>query len=123
MDTGVDHAPSLPRGVSLLALVSILLAGLAAAILPSSPTPADSAAPADVFSAERAAAHIDEVASTPRVPGTPDHTAARDYLVSALEELGWRTSVQSGVGWTTGGDPPVQRGTRVGNVIAMIPGS
>ncbi|MGI9209817.1 MAG: M28 family peptidase [Rhodococcus sp. (in: high G+C Gram-positive bacteria)] len=123
MDTGVDHAPSLPRGASLLALVSILLAGLAAAILPPSPTPVDSAAPADVFSAGRAAAHIDEIASTPRVPGTPEHTAARDYLVSALEELGWRTSVQSGVGWTARGDPPVQRGTRVGNVIAMIPGS
>jgi len=123
MDTGVDRSPSLPRGASLLALLSILLIGFAAAVLPSPPAPLDSVAPADVFSAGRAAAHIDAIAATPRVPGTPEHTAARDHLVSTLQELGWRTSVQSGVGWTTSDDPPGQLGARVGNIIAMIPGS
>ncbi len=123
MDTGVDRSPSLPRGASLLALLSILLIGFAAAVLPSPPSPLASDAPADVFSAGRAASHIETIAVTPRVPGTPEHTSARDYLVSNLQGLGWRTTIQSGVGWTTNNDPPGQRGARVGNIIAMIPGS
>jgi len=123
MDTGVDRAPSLPRGGSLLALLSILLIGFAVAVFPSFPEPLDAGAPPEVFSAGRAATHIDAIATTPRVPGTPEHTAARDYLVATLQELGWRTTVQSGVGWTTNDDPPEQRGARVGNIIAMVPGS
>ncbi|TCN52697.1 Zn-dependent M28 family amino/carboxypeptidase [Rhodococcus sp. SMB37] len=124
MDTAAPAAArALPRRSSLLALLALLFVGLAAALLHSSPTPLGTDAPADVFSAGRAATHIEAVSAEPRVLGTPAHSAAREYLVGELEALGWRTSVKSGVGWYSPSDGATQRGARVHNIVALYPGT
>ncbi|NLU62531.1 M28 family peptidase [Rhodococcus sp. HNM0563] len=124
MDTASPEAArALPRRSSVLALLALLVVGLAAVLLTSSPTPLTTDAPADVFSAGRATTHIEAVAAEPRTLGSPAHSAAREYLVGELEALGWRTSVKSGVGWYSPTDGATQRGARVHNIVALFPGT
>jgi len=124
MDTAVDdRTPARSRYGNLLALLGVLVAGLVVALLPASPDPLDVDAPPELFSAGRAAEHIDTIAGSPRVPGSPAHTAARDRLISALDALGWDTGIESGVGWAAWPQEPTQRGGRVHNVVAVRPGT
>ncbi|MEE2034117.1 M28 family peptidase [Rhodococcus chondri] len=121
MDFAAADARALPRLPSLIALLAVLLLGIA--VLPGSSAPRGTDAPADMFSAGRAVTHIEAIADSPRPLGSPGHAAAREYLVGALEDLGWRTSVKSGVGWMTPPDETTQRGARVDNIVAVLPGS
>ncbi|MFD6893828.1 M28 family peptidase [Rhodococcus sp. NPDC060086] len=124
MDTTASDDPRvLPRLPSLLTLLALLVVGLAAVLLPAPATPLDTGAADDVFSAGRAATHIEAVSAEPRALGSPAHRAAREYLVGELEELGWRTSVKSGVGWFSPQDGTTQRGARVHNIVALLPGT
>lgn len=112
-----------PRLPYLVALIAVVLAGIAVALVPRTYQPLDVDAPADVFSAGRAAAHIEAIAANPRPPGTPAHTAARDDLVTALEELGARAEVQTGVGWLAPPGLSTQRGGQVHNVVGRWAGT
>ncbi len=124
MDTAAaldDRA--LPRLPSLVALLALVVVGLATLLLHSPTSPLGADAPDDAFSAERAAAHIETISTEPRALGSPAHRAAREYLVGQLETLGWRTSVKSGVGWFSPPDGRTQRGARVHNIVALLPGT
>src|SRR5512140_3419072 len=75
--------------------VAILLIASIFAILgtfPPRPLPAD--APADVFSAERAAETVRMIARSPRLVGSPAYEIARDYLLRKLDSLGFHTETQ-----------------------------
>lgn len=107
---------------TLAALVLLLLvagtAWLAVARLDPPPV-RPASAPAEEFSAERAMEHVEAIARQPRPVGTDAHAAARAYVVSELEELGFRPEVWSGVGKS-------QSGTQLGsvrNVVARMPGA
>ncbi|WP_169801708.1 M20/M25/M40 family metallo-hydrolase [Millisia brevis] len=80
-------------------------------------------APAEVFSVDRARSAVEPIVDEPRVPGTPEHAAARDYLVRHLSELGWRTEVSEGVGSVEATGDAIERLGRVDNIVATLPGT
>jgi len=109
---------------TVAALVLLLLtagtAWLAIALL-DPPAVAPASAPADVFSAERAMAHVNALAGSgvPRPVGSEAHAAAREYIVGELKALGLETEVWTGVGRSSRG---MTYGT-MEDVIARVPGT
>ncbi len=89
------------------------------ALLPPASRPAD--APADVFSGDRAFAHVERIADGPHVAGSAANAAVREHLVATLEGLGVRTEVQEAVGMTDAlRDAAAVAPVR--NVVAVLPG-
>ncbi|MGV5046706.1 M28 family peptidase [Rhodococcus pyridinivorans] len=125
----VRHPARSPRsrftalGSRVLALIGVLLVAGLVALFPGSDEPLGTDAPADVFSAARAGEHIDAIATGPRPLGSTAHADARDHLVAVLEELGWSTRVDSGVGWMARSGEATQRGARVQNIVATRDGT
>ncbi len=101
-------------------LVVIAVAALAWWV-PSLPAPLAADAPPDVFSAGRAAADLDALATGPAVVGTPAGDALRDRLVARLTALGLEPQVQRGTGLATKGQA-VSAG-RAENVVATLRGT
>lgn len=58
------------------------------------PTPLSAEAPAELFSAERAHAHVRKMSIAPRRLGTTAHQATRDYILNELASLGCEISLQ-----------------------------
>lgn len=113
------------RAVAPAALVALLVLGglTAAAVLGvQPPAPLGAQAPAEAFSAARAAGHLEQVAAGPHVAGSPANDAVREYLVGSLDALGWRTEVQDAVGMDPT-EPDLPGMARVRNVVALLPGS
>ncbi len=104
----------------ILALILIVV-GCVAVLAPSPARGVD--APAHEFSAGRALAHVDALATSPRPPGSAGHAQARQYLLDELASLGWRTEVQQAVGATDRGAPGVQPLAAVANVVATLTGA
>jgi hypothetical protein len=105
-------------------LVVLLLLGLAAwsvlALRPPSAAPAD--APMDRFSAERAFAHVQRMATETHVAGSDADGRVVDQLVQTLTDLGLDTRVQRAVGaWQF--EPGRTEMARVRNVVGVLPGS
>ncbi|MDX5311582.1 MAG: M20/M25/M40 family metallo-hydrolase, partial [Rhodococcus sp. (in: high G+C Gram-positive bacteria)] len=121
-DVAVPARADTPRGPARIGLLVLLLVALTATLrTPVAPAPADT--PPTEFSAARATAHVEAVAAQPRPPGSAGHAAARDYLVRVLDGLGWAARVDDGVGWSTTAVQGTQRGGRVANVVATLPGT
>ncbi|NOX94605.1 MAG: M20/M25/M40 family metallo-hydrolase [Alphaproteobacteria bacterium] len=77
----------------------LLLIGLAAVMgfgnwMQGPPTARSDAAPATEFSAQRAQAHVDVIASRPHPAGSPANAEVRDYLIETLRDLGAEVEVQ-----------------------------
>lgn len=119
----VVRHPAPSRFGHVLALLGVLVVAGLVALVPGSGEPLGTDAPADVFSAARAGEHIDAIATAPRPLGSTAHTAARDHLVGVLDELGWTTRVDSGVGWMARPEEATQRGARVQNITATLDGT
>ena len=102
-----------------LLLVLITLGGL---WLQEPPAPLPATAPMTAFSAERAMAHLRQIARAPHPMGTAEHDRVRDYLATAFRELGLTTRIQKRVAHRSGrrGDLLV---ATVENVIAERTGS
>ncbi len=49
------------------------------------------------FSAERAMAHVTEIARAPHPPGTPEHDRVRDYIRAEFARQGLETQLQTGL--------------------------
>jgi hypothetical protein len=107
-------------GAGVVALVSTVV-GCVLALTPPAPHGLDT--PAAEFSAARASAHVDVLATGPRPPGSPGHVRAREYVLAELASLGWRTEVQQAVGAADRGSPGVQSLAAVTNVVATLPGT
>lgn len=77
----------------LLLLVLLLVAFLSLSpLFPRSVTPAS--APPDLFSGERAMAHLPIIASEPHRAGSPAQERVRDYLVQQLSAIGLQIEIQ-----------------------------
>jgi hypothetical protein len=103
--------PAWPAGAAL-----VLAAGAWAAWSWQPPSALGPAAPAAGFSAGRAAAHVEVIASAPRPMGSPQWTRARQYVLDQLAVQGLAARVQSAT---------VVSGAQVAyvqNVVATVPG-
>ena len=103
------------------ALLVVLAVAALAWWVPSPPTPLAADAPPDVFSAGRAAADLDVLASGPAVVGTPAGDAVRDRLVARLTALGLAPQVQRGTGLSAKGQAAAAG--RAENVVATLRGT
>lgn len=99
-------------GILLLCALSILRVA-------RPPSPVAATAPDTVFSAERAMAHVKQIAQRPHPMGSADHDRVRDYIVGQLSALGLAPQIQE----TTAIGTRYQEAGRVQNIIARVPGS
>jgi hypothetical protein len=101
-------------GALVLVLLVAVIVGAHLARTPPAPSPASSAT--DEFSAERAFAHVEQIAAVPHPVGSATNTRVRDYLVAELRDLGLQPNVQAAT---------AVRGNEVAlveNIHARIPG-
>src|SRR4051812_29326082 len=82
------------------------------------PAPVAASAPATEFSAERALAHVREIAQRPHPAGSPDNARVREYLLAQLRAFGLDPQVQEATGVGT----RYARAGQVRNVMARLPG-
>jgi len=82
--------------LGILLLVSLLLGLGLAALLTRTPAPQPDYIDARVFSADRAFADVERLARAPRPLGTPEHDAARAYLLGRMQALGLDPVVMEG---------------------------
>ncbi|MER7169900.1 M20/M25/M40 family metallo-hydrolase [Streptomyces mesophilus] len=110
------------RAVSLTIALVLLLTGMASVWSLSPPDPRPASVPDTEFSAERALARLDDIASVPHPTGSAAAADVRDYLVRELRGLDADATVQTRVAsrLPTDGYPTV---ANVSNVHARIPGS
>jgi Peptidase family M28 len=84
------------------------------------PASVAASAPANVFSAARAMAHLAEIAKNPHPLGSDDANRVREYLLGQLRELGGEVHVEEGIGAIESGRS--HSAGRVHNIVATFPG-
>ena len=94
------------------------LCGFAIAYAVNTPDPRPADAPVTGFSAERAMAHVREIARGPHPAGSEAHARVRAYIADRLAAMGIEPVVQN----TTGVGTRYASAGRVYNVLARIPG-
>ena len=107
-----------PRRIASTVVALFVLCALLVrrAALPPAPVPATAAA--TVFSAERAMAHVREIAQRPHPAGSADNARVREYVLAQLRALGLDAQVQEATGVGT----RYPEAGRVRNVMARLPG-
>ena len=109
-----------PAWSALLSAAFVVGLSIAGILFGGPPQPVPATAPPFEFSAERAMAHVEQMAQRPHPVGSADHARVRDYLVGAIERLGLKAELQPAI---------VRRGTttvrvaRVENILARIAGT
>jgi len=78
----------------------------------------DNKASENIFSTDRALAHVEKISKKPHGVGFPAHTEVRSYIVSELEALGLETSIQDG--YTAGDWGNLSKAI---NILARIKGT
>jgi hypothetical protein len=111
------------RLAGVLSLAALFAAVVLALSWPPAtpPQPVPASADAAAFSAERARAHLRELARVPRPVGSAAHAEARAYLVDALRQLGLEPELQQATGIRISGD--TIRAAALVNVMARLPGT
>ncbi|WP_127499857.1 M28 family peptidase [Actinoplanes solisilvae] len=125
------RAPSITDPVhrasaALLAVVVLVLAGLAGVWSVRPPAARPASAPAGEFSAGRAFQQVEAIATRPHPVGSAAQDDVREHLLTTLRGLGLSPEVQDTVSIEGAGLSSSAGGTglaRVRNVIATIPGS
>jgi len=113
------HPPFAKIAAAALWLCLILIGGLA--IYGTRPPPAAGAsAPANMFSAARAMAHLEHIASQPHPIGSDEAARVREYLIEQLRALGAEVRVEQAVG-TVQYHRNLHSGL-VNNIVATLPG-
>jgi hypothetical protein len=107
-----------PRRAVITAAGIIVLCALLVRDASQPPSPLASSAPPTEFSAERALAHVREIAQRPHPAGSPDNARVREYLLVQLRALGLQPQVQEATGVGT----RYPRAGLVRNVVARMPG-
>src|SRR6187551_450051 len=107
-----------PRRAVITAAGIIVLCALLVRDASQPPAPIAASAPATEFSAERALAHVREIAQRPHPAGSPDNARVREYLLAQLRALGLQPQVQE----ATGVGARYPRAGQVRNVVARMPG-
>jgi Peptidase family M28 len=101
-------------GAIVLVVLAAVIAGAYVARTP--PQPRSASSPVDEFSADRAFAHVEQIAAVPHPVGSPANARARDYLIAELRNLGLQPNVLAAT---------AVRGNEVAwveNIHARIPG-
>src|ERR1017187_600062 len=103
-----------------------LLAALALWLLVSwslnpRPAPVPATAPPQDFSAERAMAHVAEIARMPHPVGSTEHDRVRDYIRGEFQKLGLDAQLETGTGEFSGRGHHVSG--PVENIVARLPGT
>src|ERR1022692_831126 len=62
------------------------------------PAPVPATAPPQDFSAERAMAHVAEIARMPHPIGSAEHDRVRDYIRGEFQKLGLESQLETGTG-------------------------
>ncbi len=111
-----------PRFAPPLVLVFILLCVALSLFVQRPPRSLPANAPADQFSAERALAHIREIAQRPHPLGSPDNARVHDYLAGAIRAMGYEpvlrpTQLLGRDAW------PDQRVFHTENILVRVPGT
>src|SRR5262245_42239880 len=91
------HSTSALRA-SVTVLVLCVLCALLVRDAAEPPAPVSASAPLTEFSAERALAHVREIAQRPHPAGSADNARVRDYVVAQLRALGLEPQVQEATG-------------------------
>lgn len=73
---------------------------------------------AEIFSTDRALAHVKQLSKEPHAVGFPGHERAKDYIISELNKMGLPTTIQEG--YTAGDWGNLSKAT---NILARIDGS
>ncbi|RKH18558.1 M20/M25/M40 family metallo-hydrolase [Corallococcus praedator] len=110
----------------LATLSAVALVGLTVAFalhFAAAPTALPATAPAEVFSAGRARAHLEHIAAVPHPVGSRAHRDVREYLLRTLRESGVTPEVQvtSAINPTLGTGRTIP-GSTVHNVLAHLKG-
>ncbi|MEU7602688.1 M20/M25/M40 family metallo-hydrolase [Streptomyces sp. NPDC041003] len=108
-------------GLLLLAVVALIAvaATVTSAVAPLDPLPGD--APAKEFSATRAHAHVEKIATEPHPIGTASHDRVRDWLLGELTRLGLEPKTGESVGVDR--TPGHNMAARVQNIQATVRGT
>lgn len=97
----------------------LVLCALAITYAVRTPRVLSASAPLREFSAERAMAHVRQLARAPRPTGSPEHQEAFIYIMARIAALGLEPHVQA----TTGIGTRYPVAGRVRNIVARIPGT
>ena len=97
----------------------VVVCALAIGYAMATPRPVGADASPREFSAERAMAHVRQLASAPRPTGSEGHQRAFIYIMSRVAALGLEPYVQA----TTGIGTRYPAAGRVRNIVARIPGT
>ncbi|MEX2177477.1 MAG: M28 family peptidase [Gemmatimonadaceae bacterium] len=111
------HRPLVFRIATAAGLFALCFAAYRYAVAVPDVVPASAAA--DVFSAARAMAHVEEIAQRPHPAGSGDHARVRAYVMSEIAKLGIEPVIQETMGVGT----RYAAVGRVRNVLARLPGS
>jgi hypothetical protein len=120
--TGTSPARRSARIIAALALAGAVLGFV---WRPHAPRARSASAPATEFSADRAMAHVRNIAIRPHPAGSDDHARVRDYLVGELARLGVQAELQTATSAADLPSPMSARyrvAARVENIIARLPG-
>ena len=107
-----------PRRAFGTALALLVLCALLVRHVSQPPDPIPATAPPTEFSAERAFAHVREIAQRPHPIGSRDNARVREYLLGRLRAFGLDPQVQEATGVGT----RYPEAGYVRNVLARIPG-
>ena len=110
---------SLERAVAIFLFFPALVVLSLLLLKPPEVSPAD--APPEQFSAARAMEHLEVIARAPRVMGTSEHAAARDYIIAQIESHGLEAQVQEDTDAVRRGQ--TSRVVRVQNVLTRLSGT
>lgn len=113
------RSPRLAAALALVALVALVALRIAQL---SPPDVVPASAPPEVFSAERARAHLAQIAAEPRPTGSAGHRRARDYLLGELSKLGVQPQVQRASVLSRQWGLPYDA-AHVENIVARLPGA
>ncbi|MEO8934654.1 MAG: M28 family peptidase [Xanthomarina sp.] len=103
------------KGISLVLIMSAIYWSFSV-LLPRNISTLN--APDNTFSTQRALIHLKEISKNPHYVGSPDHERVRNYLVTALEDLGLEVQIQEGYVLTDWGTL-----TKPKNILARIKGT
>jgi hypothetical protein len=106
------------RRAGLTAVALVVLCALLVRRASQPPAPVPASAPATEFSAERALAHVRQIAQRPHPIGTADNARVRDYVTGQLRSMGLDPQVQEATGVGT----RYPEAGSVRNVLARLPG-
>jgi len=118
--------PAHRASAALLAVVVLVLAGLAGLWSVRPPSSRPTSAPATAFSAERAFQQVEAIATRPHPVGSAAGDEVREHLLTTLRGLGLAPEVQDTVSIEGAGLSSSAGGAalaRVRNVVATIPGT